>query len=316
MQLDSFVERIACPACGAAEFETIYRCRFLEEPIRSYLETFYSPQGGVEFEYLEGAEYVLEECSHCGLVFQRNILSDELMGKLYEEWIDPAKAFGRKFQETGLASRATAAREIMMVIAWLGGEPGRLSFLDFGMGWGEWCLMAKAFGCHARGSELSAARIEHARGLGVEAIGWEEIPGSEFDFINAEQVFEHIPRPLETLLYLKRGLRPEGLIKISVPEGNGIRRKLKRGDWSAPTGSRNSLNPVAPLEHINCYVFKSVVRMAEIADLELAFIPYRIRYAYGVARKPIVSALKALLGPLYRGLFRKGTYLFFRRKRA
>jgi hypothetical protein len=49
-------------------------------------------KGGVEFEYLQGARFVLQQCRTCGLIFQGQIGNDVLMHKLYEEWIDPAHA--------------------------------------------------------------------------------------------------------------------------------------------------------------------------------------------------------------------------------
>ena len=51
-------------------------------------------------------------------------------------------------------------------------------------------------------------------------------------------------------------------------------------DWKAPKNSRNSLNPVAPLEHINCFRRKSLIKMAAIAGMEEVVIPMSIQYAY------------------------------------
>jgi len=48
----------------------------------------------------------------------------------------------------------------MMLIAYFNVDPEKLYFLDAGMGWGSWCLMAKAFGVNIYGIELSRHLIE------------------------------------------------------------------------------------------------------------------------------------------------------------
>ena len=290
---------------------TIYSRDFQDSQIREYLRSFYSSQGSIESEYLEGASFILEECKRCGLVYQKQIPDDFLAKKLYEEWIDPKLAHSRH-AKNNLEYYAAHAREVMTIIAYFNVEPAKLEFLDVGMGWGEWCLMAKAFGCDTCGIELSQTRIEHSKSFGVNVISWVDLPDHSFDFINTEQVFEHIPNPLETLQSLKRSLKSQGLIKISVPDGADVKRRLRISDWTAPKGTENSLNLVHPLEHINCYNRSSIIRMAEIAELKEVRIPIPIQYIYSTMWKPVAPMLKNMLRPLYYSLFQKGTYLFFR----
>jgi len=175
--------------------------------------------------------------------------------------------------------------------------------------------MAKAFGCNSYGTELSETRIKYAESHGIKVITWDEILNYSFDFINTEQVFEHIPEPLETLFHLKKSLKSEGLIKIDVPNGDDIKRRLRILDWTAPKGSRNCLNPASPLEHINCSNRTSIIRMADIAGLEIVKIPLTIQCVCSTNRKSIERTLKNILTPLYRNVFQKGTYVFFRQKR-
>jgi len=68
-----FERREECPACGSCIFRIIYQSHYDESPVKDYLVNFYSPQGMVEFNYLNGATYVLCECDVCGLIFQRDI---------------------------------------------------------------------------------------------------------------------------------------------------------------------------------------------------------------------------------------------------
>jgi 2-polyprenyl-3-methyl-5-hydroxy-6-metoxy-1,4-benzoquinol methylase len=266
----------------------------------------------VEFEYLDGATYELCECGTCGLIFQKHIPNSALMERLYEIWIDPRKVFDQHLKEDGLEHYSHDAQEIMQILAFLDRAPASLSILDFGMGWGEWALMARAFGCDAYGAELSMERVRYAESNGLKIVSWEEIPRHRFDFINTEQVFEHIAEPLETLHYLKKALKHGGLIKISVPTANDITRRLKIMDWSADKGARNSLNPVAPLEHINFYRRRSLVNMARMTGLKEVLIPLGMYYRYLSIGKGLSTIAKNLLRPIYRNIFKRQNCLFFR----
>jgi 2-polyprenyl-3-methyl-5-hydroxy-6-metoxy-1,4-benzoquinol methylase len=165
------------------------------------------------------------------------------------------------------------------LVSFFNERPHNLKFLDFGMGWGKWCLMAKAFGCQVYGLELSESRIAYAKKHGITVLAKEHLLQHEFDYINTDQVFEHIPEPLETLKELIECLKLNGIIKISVPNGNKIEQVLESMDWNAKKGQRNSLNAVAPLEHINCFKTKAIKLMASQSGLELTEIP-KVRQHY------------------------------------
>jgi 2-polyprenyl-3-methyl-5-hydroxy-6-metoxy-1,4-benzoquinol methylase len=302
-----FVKRIACPACESKEFKTIYSIPYNDPIIKDYLNEFYGSQGKIELEYVDDAEYVLRECSACKLIFQEYIPNDFLMNKLYEEWIDPNIALkGQKEHDLGYYRKLSI--EIYNIIAYFNRKPDDLNFLNFGMGWGEWNLMVNAYGSSSSGMELSQERINHAKKHALKIIDWDEVPSNQFDFINTEQVFEHIPNPLETLQYLMLSLKPNGLIKISVPNGNVAKRNLRIMDWSAPKRTRNSLNIVAPLEHINCFRSNTIKHMARLCGLQQEFVPFR--------KLSIRELIKANVKPFYYQLYmggREDTYLFFKK---
>jgi len=238
------------------------------------------------------------------------------MKKLYEEWIDPQKSFNKRIMENKLVFETCLeyAQEIMILMEYFKYLPKKLKFFDFGMGWGRWCLIAKAFGCDVYGNELSDTKITYVKGLGIKVITYNKIPKFQFDFINTEQVFEHIPNPLETLQHLIKSLNRYGLIKISVPDGSDIKRNLKILNWKAPKGSKDSLNPVSPLEHINCYNRNSIIKMADKVGLELVNIPIKTQLAYTLRWNSLRSSIANILKPIRKNIFNKGTYLFFRLK--
>lgn len=304
-----FVQRDMCPVCESDAFRGVYECRYDDPPISEYLIDFYSPQGEVELEYVAGASYLLCECQSCAALFQRYIPNNALMERLYEHWLNPWKALGHGQENEGIEFYAEYAQEVMQIIAFIGKMPATLDFLDFGMGWGQWSLMAKAFGCRSAGTELSEVRIEYARSNGIPCIGWEEIAQHRFDFINTEQVFEHIPEPLETLRYLKKALKPNGILKVSVPPAHDIGKRLITMDWKAPAKSRRSLNAIAPLEHINCFTRTSLSTMAARAGMREVQIPIRTQYAYSTGWCGPKRIARNLIRPVLRNRFRRQNYV-------
>jgi SAM-dependent methyltransferase len=209
------------------------------------------------------------------------------------------------------------AAEIFEAVRYFKVHQSELVFLDYSMGWGHWCRVAQAFGCNVQGTEFNATCVEHARRNGVPVvIGDSILPGS-YDFINLSQVLEHLPDPHGTLLYLKEALKPGGIIRIGVPNGWDVKERIHKWNWSSKKGSSQSLNSVAPLEHINCFNHRALVNLANAVGLVLIDAVPQI-----VPRKRPLTVVKTMLRPWYRRIRRvlgqevsqgnKGTNLSFR----
>lgn len=274
------VRRTACPVCHAplAATTEIYRLGYGSPTMRAYFSSFYEPQGSPEPDRLADEVFILRRCDDCSLVFQVAVPSNHFSYDLYERWINPDLAFVLDREARDADYHARMARELSAVLVHLRAQRP-LKVFDFGMGWGEWCLMAKAFGCEIFGAELSEARREHARRHGVELIDLEDLPDNHFDFIHTEQVFEHLTDPLPVLARLCKALSPGGLLKISVPDGSDIVRRLATPDWLAPKETPTSLNAVAPLEHVNCFNHTSLVELGRQAGLGPVRFSVRETYA-------------------------------------
>lgn len=314
MENQYFYARKVCLVCGNENFNELYSLSYNDPKLIKYLNDFYNPQGCVEFEYLKDAEYSLQECNNCNLIFQRYIPNDFLMEKLYEHWINPQLSLERS-NNSDLIYFRNISYELINIISHFKTSPGNLSFLDFGMGWGKWSIMAKAFGVDTYGIELSKERIKQAKKNGINILNLSDIPNNTFDFINTDSVFEHIPEPLETLKQLVQSLKANGVIKINVPNGNWAAKVLKIMNWDIQKGSENSLNIVAPLEHINCFRTKTLKTLAKECDLEQV----RLKYKHYHSVKEIT---KEIIRPFYTKFIRgvknikdakEGTYLFFKK---
>jgi 2-polyprenyl-3-methyl-5-hydroxy-6-metoxy-1,4-benzoquinol methylase len=307
------VRRDQCPACTGAERHTLFACGLDEAPIREHLAALYEPQGMIEPEYLAGGMFRVLECAACGLVYHEDVPGDALMERLYEHWIDPVRALAQHEAHVTMDTRMTFIREIVLAQQVVPRAAPRLRAFDFGMGWGDWCLMARAFGCDVAGTERSPSRVARARENGIEVVPWEEIPARRFELINCDQVLEHVVDPLETLTYIAGSLSPGGLLKVSVPDGADLKARLRRGRWMAPEGSADSLLSITPLQHINCFHHDALVAMARRAGLRVADIPLTAQLSATVDRFTPAQIVNGLTRPLGRALLTRDTYLFLQR---
>jgi SAM-dependent methyltransferase len=307
-----FVSRDACPVCASTELRELFSCPYTREPIRGFVDRWFTYTGRVDFELLEGADYVLQECRSCGLIFQQYVPDEDLAEIVYERWSDPERAHHHR-EKAGLASRGRNALEVMSIIEFLGRDPKQLRFLDFGMGWGNWVRIAEAFGVECFGLESSASRLAHARTLGLKVIGPDELEGQRFDFINTEQVFEHLPDPHGTAVDLAAALTDRGILKISVPNARRLKRNVAAGRWSEPKGSKKGLFDATPLQHINAFTHRPLVRLGRRAGLVPVPIPPRLRYRYMPTWERLPMLARRTLGQHYRALRRQETSVWFRK---
>ena len=254
-----FVERHDCPACGGSEGQVLLSVPFTDVRVLGFIASYYG--GRVPNEIIAGVPYEIRSCPRCALLWQGWILDEAGMRVLYEDWISAEDSLAKK-RDAELPLFAGYAREMEAIAALVGRKQAEVSVLDFGMGWGYWCRMAQAFGFHVSGYEVSRRRVEHARQMGVDAINdWSALSRHDFDFINCEQVIEHLPDPLETLRGLTGLLRTGGVIRVSVPDGRGMAERILQSEWRA---AKDALHP---LEHINCFTHPALCGLAETAGL-------------------------------------------------
>jgi len=153
--------------------------------------------------------------------------------------------------------------------------------LDYGMATGEWLLMAKAYGAEAWGTDIDPRALIASAQSGLRFAAEDALPDGYFDFINADQVFEHLPYPLSTLSILAKKLAPGGFLKLSTPGDDGIEQKLnklKNGDYTLKT-FKEEFHALAPFSHINLFTAASLTALAAKVGLERYRLPLKTAYA-------------------------------------
>lgn len=274
----------------------------------SFLSRYYGGRPGIE--PFGEARYILDSCRNCDLIYQREVLDDKGMKLLYEEFIDPDISLS--IHNENPEPRDDEIQELRALSSYFEKSEDQLRALDFGMGWGRWVKLALANGFRVSAVELSERRINNVRDLDVEIIDTDDFGNRKFDLIHADQVFEHLSEPCETLRTLSTALSPTGVIHISVPPGHKALHeapKLSFHEKFDPPNISPSM-PVHPLEHINCFTQKSLLIMAEMVGLRRIKIPI---WKWRVVPNPFKPkrSILGLLRPLHRNFSPNCTSLYF-----
>jgi 2-polyprenyl-3-methyl-5-hydroxy-6-metoxy-1,4-benzoquinol methylase len=311
--MNALIERKNCPCCFSTSHTQLLQQRFDTQGIKYYFKEHY--EGRAKIEKLFDFNYELIQCKDCGLIYQKMIPSAQLLTEIYDEWI-PQSEQERLNSLYTLKDYSYCAEQVIFLIRYLKLPQSKIKIFDFGLGWSEWANMAKAFGCSVWGTELSKLRCDYAKSIGITVIDYDEITQHKFDFINTEQVFEHLTEPRKVLEHLVNALEPNGIIKISVPNIRKIHRKLMKIK-EVDSLSLDEMMPIAPLEHINCFEYKTVVALANQVGLKPVSFSLKLLYQlYNSASgwlEPKEMA-RQTLRPLYRHLYPKSTFIYFAHK--
>lgn len=257
-QATGFVERARCPTCGSAG-ETLLSLPYADPRVGQFVSTYYEAR--VPLHEWPNLQFRIEACSRCALLWQRWIPDTAHMSLLYESWISPQHSLEKK-TAANVSLFMAYAREMEAIAALNRDRDRPPRVLDFGMGWGFWCRMASAFGYSVGGLEPSQQRRDYAREHGIESFAdLDAIGERRYDFINCEQVFEHLAAPAVTLKRLTRCLDDGGVIRVAVPDGRNARSALADPAWQA------GKDHLQPLEHINCFSHQALLDLAAGAGL-------------------------------------------------
>ncbi|MBA3896358.1 MAG: class I SAM-dependent methyltransferase [Sphingomonadaceae bacterium] len=300
-----FVERASCPACRSLHTRQLFEAPFNSPVVGGLISRFYARDS----ELIGHVTYRLDKCLVCELVFQHYIGGRAFMEELYTNWVvgtnEPDTQFETYRRDIECKMLSRDAHEILTAAAFLQKPVSALKTLDYGMGWALWARIASHLGCDSYGSDLSVPRMDFAKRHGVKVLIDAELGGHRFDFINTEQVMEHLPRPLETVEALAGSLRPGGILKISVPLGDHASDAVRELRAAKSVDDWKNFMPVHPLEHINTFRRHSVRVMGAKAGLVevrpnwlTRYAPYRTPGTWSL-RKPR-ALMKELIRPYYQ----------------
>lgn len=187
---------------------------------------------GADLLHGGSGEFSVLVCAECGAGNTRPEASDAELTRFYPNDYGPHTAAGPL---GGRLGRALARREMRVGAAGALGELPAGRLLDVGCGDGELGELMIGRGWRVDGIEPSAAACQRARARGVHAaegtLADVELEPGAVDAIVFNHSLEHIGDPVAALSKARQGLRPFGLVAISVPNfGCWARRRFGR-DW-------------------------------------------------------------------------------------
>ncbi len=160
--------------------------------------------------------------------------------------------------------------------------------LDYGCAWGAFGNIAKQHGCIPNGIELQPAGVAYSLKLWggrsivhrgpIETAPFNE---NEFHYITSFETLEHVFDPIRILKNMKRLLKEDGIIAISIPAADyftlkyWVYRKQPFNSWMRKKFPGNMDNRVLCHNHLNTFSLKSAQLMMEKAGFNVIYItPY------------------------------------------
>lgn len=109
------------------------------------------------------------------------------------------------------------------------------NFLDVGCGGGSYLYRLQQWGWNVFGVEPSPDGAAQARSLGLNVHEGEleqaTFPTAFFDVVRLHHVLEHLSEPSRTLREIKRILRPNGVVYVTVPNTRSLTFHLFGSNW-------------------------------------------------------------------------------------
>lgn len=271
-------EWISCNACGADQHRPLSAC----------------------------GEWQIGECRECGLVY----LNPAPFFEPDQEFSAMSKGFQyTRYMHEAITPRIFAhEREQFLLqlaeIERLTGAPlGRLRYLEVGCGSGAAVRVAADLGWEAVGIDIDPELIEtgiaqHGADLRCMPLREAGFADGSFDFIRLRDVIEHLPDPFESLLEIRRLLRPSGVALFVTPnEGGALNQarlilgcRREKIAWAEPPHHIHGFTP-ATLERILRRAGFRVLEMHTTTPIDPAY----------VTSNNIRSADRHLLACLWRG---------------
>jgi len=260
---------VCCPLCGTDRPRTLYRS---QNPFMQVVR-----------------------CGSCRMMYQNPVIAETELPDAYEV-LDAYHHY---------PEQDSAKRELFLArIGRFQSErrlPAEGSFLDVGASRGVMldCVREKLHGWRIFAVELSASARARISERGYEAVPSlaDLDPREKFDWINIDNVLEHIPNPIVTLTELRARLKPGGFIYVEVPNESLFRFRYRVNDFV------RGFSKLPTFEgHVNLFtprtlraVFGAAGLGCEKFWLESASVPHRLKGALGANETPRVRQILQFL---------------------
>ncbi|MBI2949787.1 MAG: class I SAM-dependent methyltransferase [Verrucomicrobia bacterium] len=262
-------------------------------------------------ELVADKHYEIRHCAASGLHFQTWVMEDgELAG-----WYSPPT--GDEFFQSEIAKQRlhwfAHMTEEILVFRQLCPEKWP-AVLDFGCNWGKWGSVALAHGCDVFAVEVNRSAAEYCARRGIKIIAFDQLDELRFDFINVDQVMEHLSEPLSVAQKLAACLKPGGFLKMSTPDNPRLPRILAAAQRTGDNGVLNAktLDSLAPLEHVNLFTRAALESLGQKAGLRVYRLPLIKWLGAGQLWNVPRQLNRNLVTPFKRWLGR-GTYVWFQK---
>lgn len=298
------IDRIECPICaqqGHSIFRWPYQSRELLR-VAAHAPNVRAIAVTRDYEVLC--------CDECDISYQRWVPNDQEAAELYalhgneDDILDEITQ-----QKLHWYSHMTEEILVMRQII----DKGLPKVLDYGCNWGKWASMALAYGCDVYAVEVNSIAADFVSRRGVKMISDSQLAQHTFDFINADQVLEHLPDPKPLLARLASALTSTGMIKLSTPSAPRLSHNLTKAarakDGSILSPSR--IDALEPLIHLNLFSNRSLRVIGDKIGLVPVVLPFFKWLGAGQLWNIPRQFGRNLTTPGKRR-FIKGTYMWFR----
>ena len=244
----------ACPCCGGMDMAWPFQPN--QEMVGRFLLLSSVKYGGCMDGWEKQLTLIVAQCRNCGHIWHHTRPDQESLFMMY--------AKGKRLKG-GAASTVPNARILSAMrelFYYCGAVNGVKRLLDFGSGAGRWSVAAKQAGFSTTAYEPSTSRQGDIDDIEVVS-DIDSLKGRLFDAINLEQVLEHVPNPLETLLGLKRFCNPDTILRISVPDVERQADKL----WQGFPFDGKTMHLLSPYEHLHGFRRSSLMSLLREAGL-------------------------------------------------
>jgi SAM-dependent methyltransferase len=259
------IQRLNCPVTGADATAVFARPYSLPE-LRSYTERL-----GLTAQ-LAGKPFEIRYCAKSGVHFQTWVMDENELAGLYSPPADQ-QFFREEIGKQKLHWFAHMTEEILVVRQMVAARTPVV--LDFGCNWGKWASMALAYGCDVYGVDVNRDAAAFCSARGIKMISANELGHARFDFINVDQVLEHLSDPLGVARLLANALKPGGYLKLGTPDDPKLPRLLRAAQTSGSNAllDPGTLDALFPLVHVNLFTNDSLRLLGRCVGLHPVQLP-------------------------------------------